>query len=149
MKGKKLNYRALTISKYMEANEMTLKQATTAYNKIYRTALREIQPEARQDFNMAKEIFASSFNLGENVFTIDAKNKKITINAIYEGTSDIKQDITLIRMMNFETKFSKDSPNLRKIFADYRSGNISRTEFNAKIKEWKKLSIAYMISGSK
>ena len=51
-------------------------------------------------------------------------------------------------MQGFYEKF-KDSPALQRIFNEYKTGTLSRTEFNAKIKEWKKLSIKYMISGSK
>ena len=51
-------------------------------------------------------------------------------------------------MKGFYEKF-KDSPALQRIFNEYRSGAITRSEFNASVKEWKKLNIKYMISGSK
>ena len=70
------------------------------------------------------------------------------MNELFKESKDIAFEKTLFNMKEFYEKF-QDSPDLRKIFRDYRGGALSRTEFNAAIKNWKKLNIKYFISGSK
>ena len=152
MKRVKFNYRQKTITALQDSG-MTPQQATSFYNRIYSQALKVIDKSTRGNFNVARELYiymnvegyASS---GKSVIEIDYEKNKVVLNELFKGAKDIGFEKTMFVMEDLYEKF-KDSPALRRIFQDFRDGKISRSEFNTKIKEWKKLNIKYMISGSK
>ena len=149
MKRVKLNYRQKTITA-LEDSGMTPQQATSYYNRIYSQALRSANRSMRGNLNVARELYVDMFveKKAESVFQIDYKNNRVVLNELFRDSKDIAFEKTLFNMQGFYEKF-KDSPALQRIFNEYRSGTITRSEFNANVKEWKKLNIKYMISGSK
>ena len=149
MKRVKLNYRQKSITALTESG-MTTQEATSYYNRIYSQALRSANKSVRQNLNVARELYVNMFieKKAESVFQIDYKNNRVVLNELFRDSRDIAFEKTLFNMKGFYEKF-KDSPALQRIFNEYRSGAITRSEFNANVKEWKKLNIKYMISGSK
>ena len=146
MKVKRINYRAKTIEKIMESEKLDLQSATTQYNRYYRSALAEAGA-GKKGINTAREVYASLYYQGQQVFHVESN--KLILNEIFKDETDIKFEQTMFRMKELYTKFANDSPALKKIFQEYRSGKISRSEFNASIKDWKQKNIKYFISGSK
>lgn len=146
MKAKRINYRAKTIEKIMESEGLDLQSATTQYNRYYRSALAEAD-KGKKGMNTAREVYASLYYQGQQVFHIEGN--KLVINELFKGETDIKFEQTMFRMKSLYTKFASESPALQKIFQDYKTGKISRTEFNTSIKNWKQKNIKYFISGSK
>lgn len=140
----------------MKAKEMTEAQATSYYNRLYNTALKSVDRSVRTNVNVARELYASTLapyaeeyrKKGYNIFELDNAKNKVELNTLFEKTRNLAFEKTALQMDAFYEKF-KDSPNLRKIFNDYRDGKMTRHDFNQSIKEWKQLSIKYMISGSK
>ena len=149
MKRIKMNYRQKSLDKLV-ASGMTEKESVSYYNRAYSQALRSINKSARENLNVARELYTNLFIKRDekSIFQLDSANNKIVLNELFVGSKDIAYEKTLFNMKEFYEKF-KDSPALQRIFNEYKTGTLSRTEFNAKIKEWKKLSIKYMISGSK
>ena len=149
MKHVKMNYRQKSITALTESG-MTTQEATTYYNRIYSQALRSANRSIRQNLNVARELYVNMFieKKAESVFQIDYKNNRVVLNELFRDSKDIAFEKTLFNMKGFYEKF-KDSPALQRIFNEYKTGNLSRSDFNARIKEWKKLNIKYMVSGSK
>ena len=148
MKHVKMNYRQKSITALTESG-MTTQEATSYYNRIYNQALRSANRSVRGNLNVARELYVNMFveSKAESVFQIDYKNNRVILNELFRDSRDIAFEKTLFNMKGFYEKF-KDSPALQRIFNEYKSGTLSRTDFNARIKEWKKLNIKYMISGS-
>ena len=146
MKAKRINYRSKTIERLIESTGVDRATATTEYNRYYRSALAEAGA-GKKGINTAREVYASLFYTGENIFHIEGK--KLVLNELLKGETSIGYEQTMFRMADLYNKFAKDSPALQKIFQEYKEGKISKSEFNANIKDWKKLNIKYMISGSK
>ena len=144
-----MNYRQKSISALTESG-MTTQEATSYYNRIYNQALRSANRSVRGNLNVARELYVNMFveSKAESVFQIDYKNNRVVLNELFRDSRDIAFEKTLFNMKGFYEKF-KDSPALQRIFNEYKTGNLSRSDFNARIKEWKKLNIKYMISGSK
>ena len=149
MKHVKMNYRQKSISALTESG-MTTQEATSYYNRIYNQALRSANRSVRGNLNVARELYVNMFveSKAESVFQIDYKNNRVVLNELFKDSRDIAFEKTLFNMKGFYEKF-KDSPALQRIFNEYKTGNLSRSDFNARIKEWKKLNIKYMVSGSK
>ena len=149
MKHVKMNYRQKSISALTESG-MTTQEATSYYNRIYNQALRSANRSVRGNLNVARELYVNMFveSKAESVFQIDYKNNRVILNELFRDSRDIAFEKTLFNMKGFYEKF-KDSPALQRIFNEYKTGNLSRSDFNARIKEWKKLNIKYMVSGSK
>ena len=144
-----MNYRQKSISALTESG-MTTQEATSYYNRIYNQALRSANRSVRGNLNVARELYVNMFveSKAESVFQIDYKNNRVVLNELFRDSRDIAFEKTLFNMKGFYEKF-KDSPALQRIFNEYKTGNLSRSDFNARIKEWKKLNIKYMVSGSK
>lgn len=144
-----MNYRQKSISALTESG-MTTQEATSYYNRIYNQALRSANRSVRGNLNVARELYVNMFveSKAESVFQIDYKNNRVILNELFRDSRDIAFEKTLFNMKGFYEKF-KDSPALQRIFNEYKTGNLSRSDFNARIKEWKKLNIKYMVSGSK
>ena len=149
MKHVKMNYRQKSITALTESG-MTTQEATSYYNRIYNQALRSANRSVRGNLNVARELYVNMFveSKAESVFQIDYKNNRVVLNELFRDSRDIAFEKTLFNMKGFYEKF-KDSPALQRIFNEYKTGNLSRSDFNARIKEWKKLNIKYMVSGSK
>ena len=149
MKHVKMNYRQKSITALTESG-MTTQEATSYYNRIYNQALRSANRSVRGNLNVARELYVNMFveSKAESVFQIDYKNNRVILNELFRDSRDIAFEKTLFNMKGFYEKF-KDSPALQRIFNEYKTGNLSRSDFNARIKEWKKLNIKYMVSGSK
>lgn len=145
----KINYRQRSLE-MLKKSGMTEKESVSFYNRAYSQALRSINKSARENLNVARELYTNLFIKRDekSVFQLDSANNRIVLNELFAGSKDIAFERTLFNMQGFYEKF-KDSPALQRIFNEYKTGTLSRTEFNAKIKEWKKLNIKYMISGSK
>ena len=146
MKAKRINYRAKTIERIMESEGLDLQSATTQYNRYYRTALAQAGA-GKKGINTAREVYASLYYQGQQVFHIEGN--KLVINEIFKDETDIRYEQTVFRMKELYNKFANDSPELKKIFQDYKSGKIDRTTFNISIKDWKQKNVKYFISGSK
>lgn len=144
-----MNYRQKSITALTESG-MTTQEATSYYNRIYNQALRSANRSVRGNLNVARELYVNMFveSKAESVFQIDYKNNRVILNELFRDSRDIAFEKTLFNMKGFYEKF-KDSPALQRIFNEYKTGNLSRSDFNARIKEWKKLNIKYMVSGSK
>ena len=144
-----MNYRQKSLEQLTKSG-MTQEQAVSYYNRVYSQALRSISRSARENLNVSRELYVNLFIQRDekSVFQLDQNNNKIVLNELFKGSKDIAFEKTLFNMKEFYEKF-QDSPDLQKIFRDYRGGALSRTEFNTAIKNWKKLNIKYFISGSK
>ena len=144
-----MNYRQKSLEQLTKGG-MTQEQAVSYYNRVYSQALRSISRTARENLNVSRELYVNLFIKRDekSVFQLDSANNRIVLNELFKESKDIAFEKTLFNMKEFYEKF-QDSPDLRKIFRDYRGGALSRTEFNAAIKNWKKLNIKYFISGSK
>ena len=146
MKSKRINYRSLTIAKIMESEGLDLPSATTQYNRYYRSALAEAGA-GKKGINTAREVYASLYYQGTQIF--HTEGNKLVLNELFKDETNIKYEQTMFRMKELYTKFAEDSPALKKIFQDYKSGKIDRHTFNVSIKDWKQKNIKYFISGSK
>lgn len=144
-----MNYRQKSLEQLTKGG-MTQEQAVSYYNRVYSQALRSISRTARENLNVSRELYVNLFIKRDekSVFQLDSANNRIVLNELFKDSKDIAFEKTLFNMKEFYEKF-QDSPDLRKIFNAYRNGTLSRTEFNASIKNWKKLNIKYFISGSK
>ena len=149
MKHVKMNYRQLSINKLTDSG-MSTQEATSYYNRIYNQALRSANKSARENLNVARELYVNMFveQSAKSVFQIDYKNNRVVLNELFKDVGDIGVAKTIFRMNRLYELYAKDSPMLKNIFNQYTTGQISRKEFNAKIKDWKKVSIRYMLSGS-
>ena len=142
---KKINFKAKSIEALMYMG-MSKAEAETYFNRQYRSALASTRGLNR-NINVTKELYASMFYATANTFTIDSDHK-YTLNKIYQGSSNLSADITMSRMNEFFNKYSGDK-ELMNIRQEYKSGNITRKEFNEKISTCKSTNVKYLISGSK
>ena len=143
---KGINNKNIAISKLQEKAGMTQGEATAFYNRAYSKALRLVKDYDKTGFNVSKELVASMFYSGKNLFKIDMNNQTVELNIIGKSSGSLKKDMTLVRMDKFFEKYG-DSKFLQEAKNEYFKGNISRQEFNLRIKEWKSKHIRYLISG--
>ena len=143
---KGISSKNIAISKLQEKAAMTRGEAEAFYNRAYAKALRLVKDYDKTGFNVSKELVASMFYNGKNLFKIDMDNQTIELNDIGKQTS-LKKSMTMSRMSEFFEKYG-DSKFLIEAREEYFKGNISRKEFNARIKSWKAEHLRYIISGS-
>lgn len=142
-----INWRTKTIEELQHRRGMTETEATSYYNRIYAQA-RETIGGKQKNMKISREIFGSLFYQGEQVFQIDNAGTKVELNPIINtSTKNIEETMRLARMENFFNAYG-DSKFLKDLFTQYKSGAISRKEFNAGIKTFKKYNVKYLISGS-
>ena len=140
------NWRTQTIAKLQERRGMSETQAVSYYNQVYRLALKETSGKVK-GMKVSREIYASLFYQGEQLFTIDNDGTSVVLNPIAKGSKNVEETMRLARMNKFFDKYGK-SEYLKEVLAEYNSGNIDKEEFNEKIKAFKKYNIKYLISGS-
>lgn len=141
-----INWKTKTIEELQHRMGMTETQATSYYNRIYSQARQAIGGK-QKNMKISREIYGSLFYQGEQVFQIDNSGTNVELNPIAKGTKNIEETMRLARMENFFSAYG-DSKYLKDLFTQYRSGTISRKEFNAGIKTFKKYNVKYLISGS-
>ena len=141
-----MNWKQRTIDELMAAKGMTETQATTFYNRVYKMALKSVGGK-QKNLKISRELYTSMFFQGEQIFTIDNAGTKIEINPILEGSTDIEKTLRLDRMQGFFRTYG-ESEYLATLRQEYMSGNMTKAEFNAHIKAFKKYNVKYLKSGS-
>lgn len=141
-----MNWKQKTISELQEAFAMSETQATSYYNRVYRMALKEVGGKQR-GLKISREIYGSLFYEGQQVFQIDNAGTSVKVNPILSGTRDVETTLRLSRMDAFFNKYG-DSKYIQGTINEYQKGNISKEEFNAQIKAFKKYSTKYLKAGS-
>ena len=146
MKSKKINFKQKAITDLIEFNQMTRNQAESYYNRIYQQALRRVRGMDKSGINISREVYASIFYKGTNLFQIDADNQTVRLNTLLKGARNLREELTLSRMSNFFEKYG-DVKYIQEQRELYTLGIISRKDFNERIKAWKRTNQKYIISG--
>ena len=145
MKSPRINWKALTISAIMDADNMNQAEATSKFNRLYRQARQSIGAH-QKEVNVTKELYGSLFYASVHTFDIGSSGNKVELNKIIDK-KQLRYSITESRMEGFLNAYG-DSPLVQETFKLLQTGQISQSEFNARIKTFKKWNSKYLKAGS-
>ena len=143
---KKLNWRKLGIEELQVRYGMEKELAEMMWERAYRKALRRARTEGvGTDFNISREVYASTFYRGSQLFEVDVEDISpfVSIADEFKG-QDIEKAFTEKRFGNMAKKYSEVADYLE----EYKSGKITYKQFRSKIKTFRDSNIEYQKAGS-
>lgn len=152
MKSPRINWKSLTIHSIMNADfsnveNVALREqlATSKFNRLYRQARQSIGTH-QKEVNVTRELYGSLFYKSVHTFEIGDSGNKVELNKIIEPKK-LRFSITASRMQGFLDTYG-DIPLIKETFRLLETGQISQSEFNARIKIFKKWNPKYLKAGS-
>ncbi|MBO7693995.1 MAG: hypothetical protein J6T10_15355 [Methanobrevibacter sp.] len=143
---KKQNWRKLGIEELQVRYGYSPELANILWERAYRKALRKARIEGvGTDFNISREVYASTFYNGSQLFEIDVQEISPLVNIAeqFKG-QDIEKAFTEARFGNMAKKYGEVQDYLEQ----YKSGQISYKQFRAKVKMFRDSNIEYQKAGS-
>lgn len=145
MKSPRVNWKSLTISAIMRADNMNQAEATSKFNRLYRQARQSIGAH-QKEVNVTKELYGSLFYESVHTFEVGDSGNKVELNKII-SKKQLRFSITASRMQGFLNAYG-DNKLVQETFRLLETGQISQSEFNARIKVFKKWNSKYLKAGS-
>lgn len=145
MKSPRVNWRSKTISAIMNIDNLSTAEATSKFNRLYRQARQSIGPH-QKEVNVTRELYGSLIYKSVHTFQVGDSGNKVELNKIIDP-SKLRVSITRARMQGFLDAYG-DNKLVQETFRLLETGQISQSEFNARIKVFKKWNSKYLKAGS-
>ena len=151
--GNKLLYMARTNWKKLGIEELQYRYgfdrniAEHYWENAYRQALRRARKAGvTKNFNVSREVYASSFYQGSQLFNISFANLSPSVNIASEFSrvDDLEKAFTEKRFENMAKKYKE----VDKLLERYKKGKISYATFRDKIKQFRDTNREYQKAGS-
>lgn len=143
---KRQNWKKLGIQELQVRYGYDKELANILWEREYRKALRTARREGvGTDFNISREVYASTFYRGSQLFEVqvDDFSPKVNIAPEFAG-QDIERAFTTARFEHMAQKYEEVNTYLQA----YRSGQISYKEFRNKVKVFRDTNAEYQKAGS-
>ena len=143
---KKKNWSKLGIQELQARYGYSKQLAETLWERAYRKALRRARSSGvGTDFNVAREVYASTFYRGSQLFEVDVTEISpiVEIADEFKG-QDIEKAFTEKRFEHMAQKYTEVEEYLRQ----YKNGQISYKEFRERIKIFRDTNTEYQKAGS-
>lgn len=117
------------------------------WENTYRQALRRARKAGvTTNFNVSREVYASAFYQGSQLFNISFANLSPSVNIASEFSSvdNLEKAFTEKRFENMGKKYKE----VNKILQRYKKGKISYATFRDKIKQFRDTNREYQKAGS-
>ena len=117
------------------------------WDNAYRQELHRAQKEGvTKNFNVSREVYASSFYQGSQLFNISFANISPSVNIASEFSrvDDLEKAFTEKRFENMAKKYKE----VNKLLERYKKGKISYSTFRDKIKQFRDTNREYQKAGS-
>lgn len=142
----KKNWRKLGIQELQARYGYERPLAETIWERAYRKALRRARSSGvGTDFNVAREVYASTFYRGSQLFNINVTDISPIVNIADEFRGqDIEKAFTEKRFENMAKKYSVVNEALEK----YKKGEMDYKHFRIFIKKFRDTDTEYQKAGS-
>ena len=117
------------------------------WENAYRQALRRARKAGvTKNFNVSREVYASSFYQGSQLFNISFADISPSVNIAdeFSQATDLEKAFIEKRFENMAIKYK----DVRKILNSYKRGKISYQSFREQIKKFRDTNAEYQKSGS-
>ena len=117
------------------------------WENAYRQALRRARKSGvTKNFNVSREVYASAFYQGSQLFNISFANVSPSVNIASEfnGVDNLERAFTEKRFENMAKKYKE----VDKLLQRYKKGKISYATFRDKIKQFRDTNREYQKAGS-
>ena len=117
------------------------------WENAYRQALRRARKAGvTTNFNVSREVYASAFYQGSQLFNISFANVSPSVNIASEfnGVENLERAFTEKRFENMAKKYKE----VDKLLQRYKKGKISYATFRDKIKQFRDTNREYQKAGS-
>ena len=117
------------------------------WENAYRQALRRARKAGvTTNFNVSREVYASAFYQGSQLFNISFANISPSVNIASEfsGVDNLERAFTEKRFENMAKKYKE----VDKLLQRYKKGKISYATFRDKIKQFRDTNREYQKAGS-
>lgn len=145
MKSPRINWRSKTISAIMNIDGLSTEEATSKFNRLYRQARQSIGAH-QKEVNVTRELYGSLVYGSVHTFQVGDSGNRIELNKII-NPKKLRYSITASRMQGFLESYG-DNNLVKETFKLLETGQISQSEFNARIKVFKKWNSKYLKAGS-
>lgn len=145
MKSPRINWRSKTIHAIMNIDGLNVEEATSKFNRLYRQARQSIGAH-QKEVNVTRELYGTLVYRIEHTFETGDSGNTITLNKIIDP-KNLRYSITESRMQGFLEAYG-DQKLVQEAFSELQSKKITQSEFNARIKIFKKWNAKYLKAGS-
>ena len=129
----------------MNIDGLSTEEATSKFNRLYRQARQSIGAH-QKEVNVTRELYGSLVYGSVHTFQVGDSGNTITLNKIIDPKK-LRYSITESRMQGFLETYG-DHQLVKETFRLLETGQISQSEFNARIKTFKKWNSKYLKAGS-
>ena len=129
----------------MNIDGLSAEEATSKFNRLYRQARQSIGAH-QKEVNVTRELYGSLVYKYVNTFQVGDNGNKVELNKII-NLKKLRYSITESRMQGFLETYG-DNKLVQETFKLLETGQISQSEFNARIKVFKKWNNKYLLANS-
>lgn len=143
----KQNWRKLGIEELQARYGYDRNMAEKQWENAYRKALRRARKAGvGTDFNVAREVYSSTFYRGSQLFDINFNDFSPNVNIAeeYANVDDLEKAFTERRFKNMATKYK----DVNKWLNQYKRGRISYQTFRERVKNFRDKNLEYQRAGS-
>lgn len=143
----KQNWRKLGIEELQARYGYDRNMAEKQWENAYRKALRRARKAGvGTDFNVAREVYSSTFYRGSQLFEIKFNDfsPNVSIAEEYANVDDLEKAFTERRFKNMATKYK----DVNKWLNQYKRGRISYQTFRERVKKFRDSNLEYQRAGS-
>lgn len=143
----KQNWRKLGIEELQARYGYDRNMAEKQWENAYRKALRRARKAGvGTDFNVAREVYSSTFYRGSQLFEIKFNDFSSNVNIAeeYANVDDLEKAFTERRFKNMATKYK----DVNKWLNQYKRGRISYQTFRERVKNFRDTNLEYQRAGS-
>lgn len=143
----KQNWRKLGIEELQARYGYERNMAEKQWENAYRKALRRARKAGvGTDFNVAREVYSSTFYRGSQLFEIKFNDfsPNVSIAEEYANVDDLEKAFTERRFKNMATKYK----DVNKWLNQYKRGRISYQTFRERVKTFRDSNLEYHRAGS-
>lgn len=143
----KQNWRKLGIEELQARYGYDRNMAEKQWENAYRKALRRARKAGvGTDFNVAREVYSSTFYRGSQLFEIKFNDfsPNVKIAEEYANVDDLEKAFTERRFKNMATKYK----DVNKWLNQYKRGRISYQTFRERVKNFRDTNLEYQRAGS-
>ena len=152
MKSPRINWKSLTINamknvdfSHVENEALKEQLAKAKFNRLYRQARQSIGAH-QKEVNVTKELYGSLYYPSVHTFEVGDSGNKVELNKVL-NPKKLRYSITEDRMQGFLKEYG-DQKLVQETFKLLQTGQISQSEFNSRIKIFKKWNTKYLQANS-
>lgn len=141
------NWKKLGIEELQYRYGMEQNVAEHMWENAYRKALRQARKEGvTKDLNLSREVYASTFYRGQQMFNIkfDDISPSVNISSEFADVDDLQKAFTERRFEHMAQKYK----DVNKWLNQYKRGRISYQTFRDKVKKFRDTNQEYQKAGS-